>query len=72
MRAQGVHGVEVARQLRLGQRGVDFLVADLVQQYDGTALATFEFWDQMMQAAAPVGNGAVTKRADRIAVGHGH
>ncbi len=70
MRAQGYDRVEVARQFGLGQGGMDFFVADLMQQNRWSALASFEFWDQMMQAAASVRDRAVAKRADRIAVRH--
>ncbi len=70
MGAQGLNRVEAARQLCLGQGGVDLFVADLVQQNGWSALASFEFWDQMMQATAAIGNGAVAKRADRITVRH--
>lgn len=70
MGAQGVHCVEIACQFCLRQGGVNFFVANLVQKDGGSALASFEFWDQMMQAAGPVGDRAVTKRADRIAVRH--
>lgn len=71
MAAQRLDRVERARQLGFGQGGVDFFVADHVQQNRGSALAPFEFWDQMVQAATPIGDRAVTKRADRIAVSHG-
>lgn len=70
MRAQAFDSVEVSRKLGFGQGGVHLLVADLVQQNRGTALATFEFWDQMVQAAGPVRDRAVAERADRIAVRH--
>ncbi len=70
MRAQGLDRVKTARQFGLGQGGVNFFVADLMQKNRGSALASFEFWDQMMQAAAPIGDRAVAKRADRIAVRH--
>ena len=70
MGAQGLDRAETARQFGFGQRGVDFLVANLVQQHGGSALASFEFWDQMMQTATAFGDRAVAKRADLIAVRH--
>ena len=57
MRAQGLDRVETARQFGFGQGGVHLFVADLMQQNGRSALASFEFWDQMMQAAAPSGIG---------------
>ncbi len=70
MRAQGFDCVEIACQFGLGQGGVDLFMADLMQKNGWSALASFEFWDQMMQAAASVGDRAVAERADRIAVRH--
>ncbi len=70
MRTQGLDRVETARQFGFGQGGVHLFVADLMQQNGRSALASFEFWDQMMQAATPVGDRAAAKRADRIAVRH--
>ena len=70
MRAQGLDRVEVAHKFGLGQSGMNLLMTDLMQQNRWTALASFEFWDQMMQAAASVGDRAVAKRTDRIAVRH--
>ncbi len=70
MRAQGLDRVETARQFGLRQGSVDLFVANLVQQHGGSALASFEFWDQMMQAAAALGDRAVAKRTDLIAVRH--
>lgn len=45
-------------------------MADLVQQDGGSALAPFEFWDQMVQASAPIRDRTAAERADRIAVRH--
>ncbi len=70
MRMQGLDRVETACQFGFGQGGVHLFVADLMQKNGWSALASFEFWDQMMQAAASVGDRAVAKRADRIAVRH--
>lgn len=60
MGAQGVNRMKAARQFGFGQGGVNLFVADLVQQNGRATLASFEFWDQMVQAAAPVGDRAVT------------
>lgn len=70
MRAQGCDRVVTARKFGLGQSGMHFFVANLVQKDGGSALASFEFWDQMMQAATPAGDWAVAERADRIVVRH--
>lgn len=60
MGAQGLDRVKLTGQFGLGQSGVHFFVADDVQQYRGSALAPFEFWDQMVQAAAAIRDGTVT------------
>lgn len=70
MGAQGLNRVKGACQFSLGQGCVHFLMADLMQQDCGSALASFEFWDQMVQAAAPVRDRAVAERAYRIIFGH--
>ena len=70
MRTQGLDRVETACQFGFGQGGVHLFVADLMQQNGRSALASFEFWDQMVQAAGPVRDRAVAERADRIAVRH--
>lgn len=70
MCAQGFNCVETARQFSFGQGCVDLFVANLVQQHGRPSLASFEFWDQMMQVAAALGDRAVAKRADRITVRH--
>ena len=72
MGAQRLGRVEVACQFGLGQGGVDFVVADLMHQNRGPALAAFELGDQMVQALAGYcRNGAATERADGVGgVGH--
>ncbi len=70
MGAQGVNRMKAARQFGFCQGGVNLFVADLVQQNGRAALASFEFWDQMVQAAAPVGDQAVTQGANRVTVAH--
>ncbi len=71
MGTQRLDRVEIARQFRFGQGRVHLFMANLMQQDRGSALAPFEFWDQMVQAASPIGDRAVAKRADRIGVRHG-
>ncbi len=70
MGAQCLDAIEFTGQLSLCQGRVHLLMADLVQQDGGSALAPFEFWDQMVQASAPVRDRAVAERAGRIAVRH--
>lgn len=55
MRPQSFGRVVVARQLRLGTRSMDFIVADLMDEDCGASLPTFQFWDQMMQRLARLG-----------------
>lgn len=53
-----------AGQFRLGQGGMNLIVADLVQQHGRPALATAQARDQMVQALRGVWrNRATTKRA---------
>ncbi len=70
MAAQCLDRMEIPRQFGLRQGGVHLFVANLVQQNSWPALASFEFWDQMVQTAAAFGDRAVAKRADRITVTH--
>lgn len=49
MGAQGFDCVVGPGQLGLGQRGMDLVMADLVQQNRRTMPPAFQFWDQMMQ-----------------------
>ncbi len=51
----------VPRKLGLRQGGMDFIVADLVQQDRRPALAALQLRDEVMQALAGCGrNGPVT------------
>ena len=59
MGTQGLDRVEIARQFRFGQGRVHLFMANLMQQDRRSALAPFEFWDQMVQAASPIGDRAV-------------
>ncbi len=70
MRAKRLNRVIGAGQFGFAECCMHFLVADLMQQDRRSALASFEFWDQMVQAAAPVRDWAVAERADRIIFGH--
>jgi len=64
MRAQRLHRVAGPRKLRLGHRGVDLVVADLVQKNRRPTLAAAQARDQVMQALfrvrrdGPVAQGA--------------
>lgn len=65
--AQCFYRVKVAGQLGLGQGGVDFVVADLMQQDGRAALAAFEFGDKMVQALLCEGRDRTfAQGADRI------
>jgi NADPH-dependent 2,4-dienoyl-CoA reductase/sulfur reductase-like enzyme len=50
MGAQRLDGVVAARKLRLGHRGVDLVVADLVHENRRPALAAAQAGDQVVQA----------------------
>ena len=70
MGAQRVDGVVVPGKLGLGERGVDFVVADLVEKDCRPALAATEFRDKVVEALARIGrNGALAERADGIVHG---
>ena len=66
MRAERFGRVVVARQFRLTQRCVDFLVADVVEQDGWPTLAAFQLGDQVMQALRHAGwDRSPTQRANR-------
>lgn len=70
MGAQRVYGVVVPGKLGLGERGVDFVVADLMEKDSRPALAAAEFRDKVVKALARVGrNWAFAERADGIVHG---
>lgn len=50
MGPQGSNRVVTACQLSFAQRCMDFLVADVMQQHRGAALAAFQLWNQVVQA----------------------
>ena len=57
-------GVEIAGEFRLGQGGVDFVVANLVQQDRGPALAAAQTRDQVVVALVGLGRDrTAAKRA---------
>ena len=63
--------VVVTRQLGLGQRGVDFIVANLMDQNRWPAFATFQLWDQVMMALLDTRRDrALAQWADRVDVIH--
>lgn len=55
MRAQGLDRRVVAGQFRLAERGVDLVVANLVQKHGGTALAAAQFRHKVMPALRDTG-----------------
>ena len=70
MGSERVNRVVAARQFRLGQRGMDFAMADVVQQHHWPALAPFELGHKVMEALRHVRwDGPVTERAEwRVSV----
>ena len=67
MGAQCLDGVVAARKLRLGHRGVDFVMADLMQQHRRPALSAPQTGDQVMQALFCVRrNGPFAQGADGV------
>ncbi len=68
--AQCLDRVIVTGKLGFGQGGVDFIVADLVQQYRRPALAAFESWHKVVQALPGLRRDrALAQGADRIGQG---
>lgn len=64
MGAQGIDGVMAARQFCFRQGGVDFVMANLMQQNDRPALAAAQLGRQVMQALFRIPRDrALTKRA---------
>lgn len=55
MGAQRLDAAVVSRQLGLRQGGVDFIVADLMQQHDRPTLPAAQLWDQMVPALFGMG-----------------
>ncbi len=64
MASQGFGRVVNSGKLGFGQRGVDFVVTNLVDQDCWTALAAAQFGDKVMQALRGIRqDGTVTERA---------
>ena len=71
MGSESVHAGIVAGQFGLGERGMNFLMADVVQQHRRPALSPFQLRDQVMKALWNTRwDRAVAKGADGI--GHRH
>lgn len=65
MGAQGFDGGVAARQFGLGQGGMDFIMADLVQQNDRPTLAAAQLRRQVMEALLGLRRDrALTERAE--------
>jgi len=70
MGAQRINRVEAAGQFGFRKRGVDFLVADVMQQHGRAAFAALELGDQVMGRLRHIGRDrAQAKRADRGVAG---
>lgn len=68
--AQRFNGVIVPGKLGFRQRGMDLVVADLVQEHGRPAFAAAEFRDKVVQALSRLGrDGPVAERADGIVHG---
>jgi len=66
---QRFDGAEALGQFALAQAGVDFLVADVVQQNRLAPFAAAQAGDEVMQALRDMGRDRpVAERADRIVV----
>lgn len=74
MAAELFRRVVLVCKLALGQRDVNLVVADLMQQHRRPMPPTSRFWNQMMQRLPrPLGNGAQAQWANRNLIrGHGH
>ncbi len=68
MRPQRLCGVELPRQFGLGQRRVDFVMADLMDQDARAFRAALQFRDQVMLRLPDIRRDrAQAERTDRIA-----
>lgn len=68
MRFERFNRAVIPRQFRLGQSRMYFVVANLMQQNDGTTFASAQFRDQVVKALTHVRrDGPVAKWADGIA-----
>ncbi len=67
MIAQGFDGVVNLREFGFGARGVNFFVAQVMQQHRWTTFAAFELWDQVVQALRCAGRDrSPAQPTDRI------
>lgn len=67
MAAQGLNGAVIPCQLGLGQRGVNFIVTDLVQSHHRAAFAALQLGNEMVQALPCIRrDGPVAQGADGI------
>ena len=71
MGAQRLGRVVAARKFGFRQRGVDLVVADLVDKDRGPALAAAQFRDQVMQALLRAGWDRAQAQGTGGQVGHG-
>ena len=70
MGAQGLDRVVLAGKLGFRQRGVDLVVADLMQEHGWPPFAPAQFRDKVVQALPGIGgDGPVAERAEGIAHG---
>lgn len=67
MRLEGFDGVVFPRKLGLGQRGVYFPVANMMEKHGWPSLATFQFRDEMMDALFDImRNRSLAQRANWV------
>lgn len=67
MPPQSLNGIIDPRQFSFAQRGMDFLVANVMDQNGWTAFPAFQLRDQMVQALRHTGrNGALAKGANGV------
>lgn len=70
VRAQALDRIELARQLSLAQRGMDFVMANLMKQHGRSAFATPQFRDKVMKTLARIRrNCATAQRTNGISHG---
>lgn len=67
MGAKGLYRAVGPCQFRLRQSGVDFPMADVMQQYSWPAFAALQLGDQVMQTLRRIWRDwALAQRADRV------
>ena len=62
--AEGFDGGELAGEFGFGEEGVDFAVADGVEDGDGAVFAAFQFWGEVVFALELRWDFAFTEGAD--------